>query len=403
MRLSCLNFARAISRSLSAAALRGIRRSRVAISGAAAALALAGCTQPLDLDLRGNFGNAPSTAEAAQNVSAERPDPDARGVISYPGYQVAVAQRGDTVQSVATRIGVDGSSLAQFNGVSPGDTLREGEVLALPTRIPEAGAGAVDVTALAGNAIAEAQLGQSNAAPLDTRASGIEPIRHRVARGETAFTIARLYSVSVRSLAQWNGLDANFSVREGQFLLIPVVLPDTNTSAVQTASVTPLAPGQGSPTPLPPSASQPLPDEETVPAAQPVESNAAPDLGSDTTARASDARMIFPVQGDIIREYSKGRNDGIDIAAAPGTAVRAADTGTVAAITTDTNGIPIIVVKHDENLLTVYSNVENLGVKKGDEVRRGDKLAEIRREGTSAVHFEVREGFESVDPLLYLN
>ena len=112
--------------------------------------------------------------------------------------------------------------------------------------------------------------------------------------------------------------------------------------------------------------------------------------------------MAFPVKGDIIREYSKGKNDGIDTAAAPGTAVRAAADGFVAAITTDTNDIPIIVVKHPDNLLTVYSNVGNLKVIKGTTVSRGQKLAEIRRDGSAALHFGVREGFESVDPLPYL-
>ncbi|MEM9498280.1 MAG: peptidoglycan DD-metalloendopeptidase family protein [Pseudomonadota bacterium] len=371
---------------------------------------LAGCSTPLDLDMRGNFGNAPSTADAARNASAERPTPDSRGIISYPSYQVAVARRGDTVSSLASRIGVDAATLARFNGVQPDDTLREGEVIALPGRVSEpAGgplvpAGQVDVTVLAGNAIDDAQSGSSaQSKPLNARQSGVEPVRHQVARGETAYSIARLYNVSVRSLGEWNGLGTDFAVREGQFLLIPVALPQAASQPVQTTVLTTQAPGQGSPTPTPPSASQPLPDEQTVPAAQPVETNAAPDLGSDAPTPASDARMVFPVRGDIIREYSKGRNDGIDIAAAPGTAVKAADNGTVAAITTDTNGIPIIVLKHADNLLTVYSNVENVTVKKGDRVSRGGKLAEIRSDGTAAVHFEVREGFDSVDPMPYLN
>ena len=42
-------------------------------------------------------------------------------------------------------------------------------------------------------------------------------------RGETAYTIARLYNVSAKSLAEWNGLGPDLAVREGQYLLIPVV------------------------------------------------------------------------------------------------------------------------------------------------------------------------------------
>ena len=385
-------------------------RSTKLLASTGLLMLLAACEEPLDLDLRGNFGNAPSTADAARNASADRPDPDSRGIISYPNYQVAVARRGDTLQSLADRIGADVNALARYNGMQPGDTLRDGEIIALPSRVAESAGGpiqpgGVDITTLAGSAIDAADANAARTTTLDPGQSGVEPVRHKVERGETAFTIARLYNVSVRSLADWNGLGSDFAVREGQYLLIPVALPDAaEPSSIQTTEVaTTQLPGEGSPTPTPPSASKPLPDEKTVPAAEPVASTAAPDLGADSKKAASSGRMSYPVRGDIIREYSKGRNDGIDIAAKPGTPVQAADDGVVAAITQDTNGVPIIVVKHDDNLLTVYSNVGNVGVEKGDRVKRGGKLAEIRKNGTAAVHFEIRDGFDSVDPMPYLN
>ena len=373
-------------------------------------LTLAACEQPLDMDMRGLFGNAPSTADAARNATTDRPTPDARGIISYPGYQVAVAERGDTLATLARRIGADPQELARFNGIQTGDPLRPGEVVALPDRVAEPTGGpiqppgGVDITTLADGAIRRADAQQVQTTALAPAPQvGVEPVRHRVERGETAFSIARLYDVSIRSLADWNGLGADFSVREGQYLLIPVAMPGEKTApfdATEVAVVT--APGAGSPTPTPPSASKPLPPEDTKPVATPVETSAAPDLRKTETT-GTGARMAFPVTGDIIRDYAKGRNDGIDIAAAPGTAVNAADDGVVAAITEDTNGIPIIVVKHSGNILTVYSNVGGLAVAKGDNVRRGQKLAEIRREGTAALHFEVRDGFDSVDPMTYLN
>ena len=362
--------------------------------------------QPLDFDLRGAFGNAPSTAEAAANATANRPEPDSRGIISYPGYQVAVARRGDTVASLASRIGVDPRELARYNGIQTGDLLRDGEVVALPGRVAEPSGGpitppgAVDITTLAGDAINNAsQPASVQTTTLPSAQSGVEPVRHKVERGETAYTIARLYDVSVRSLADWNGLGSDLSVREGQYLLIPVALPDSGDNRQAAAATT--QPGAGSPTPEPPSASRPLPENDTVPAAEPAKSS-APDLGSHADRRQQRRAMIFPVRGDIIRDYAKGQNDGIDIAASPGTAVKAAAAGVVAAITKDTNGVPIIVIKHPDNLLTVYSNVDNVTVTKGDSVSRGQKLAEIRREGTAALHFEVRDGFDSVDPNDYL-
>jgi murein DD-endopeptidase MepM/ murein hydrolase activator NlpD len=395
--------------------MRKISRSAPLL--ATMAFALAACDQPLDLDMRGAFGNAPSTAEAARNATAPRPQPDARGIISYPGYQVAVAERGDTVGSLARRIGADAGELARYNGVQTGDPLRNGEILALPGRVAEPLGGpiqspsGVDIGSIADGAIrrADSQTVTATALPPATPGTaaapaqvGAEPVRHKVERGETAFSIARLYNVSIRSLADWNGLGPDFSVREGQFLLIPVALPGETTEPFDESDVVAVTPpGAGTPTPTPPSASKPLPDEETTPKAAPVEKIAAPDLGK-TETKTTAARMSFPVKGDIIREYAKGRNDGIDISATPGAPVVAADAGTVAAITEDTNGIPIIVVKHAGSLLTVYSNVEGLTVKKGDSVTRGQKLAEIRRTGTPALHFEVRDGFDSVDPMGFL-
>ncbi len=394
------------------------RLSRVVLPVAATVL-LAGCQSPLDFDLRGNFGNAPSTAEAARQATVARPPADNRGVISYPGYQVAIAERGDTVQDVALRVGTDAGALARYNGLQVGDELRAGEVIALPNRVaePSPATGApdrVDITTLAGNAIDRAGPGAAPAAQSAAPPAGVEPVRHKVKRGETAYTIARLYNVSVRALADWNGLGRDFGVREGQYLLIPVAQPQAAPSApsAQATAAAPAtttttldtpAPGSGSPTPTPPSASQPLP-QDTQAASEPVKA-ATPNLGNQQSAPASNgnARMAYPVQGKIIRDYAKGRNDGIDIQAAPGTAVKAAASGTVAAITSDADQVPIVVVKHPDNLLTVYANVENIRVKKGDSVSRGQSIAQLRGGTANYVHFEVRKGFDSVDPTPYLN
>jgi murein DD-endopeptidase MepM/ murein hydrolase activator NlpD len=61
-----------------------------------------------------------------------------------------------------------------------------------------------------------------------------------------------------------------------------------------------------------------------------------------------------------------------------GTVVRAARNGTVAAISRDTNGVPIVVIRHEGNLLTIYSQVDDLTVKQGDSVSRGDPIGKIR-------------------------
>ncbi|MDU9002691.1 LysM peptidoglycan-binding domain-containing protein [Sedimentitalea todarodis] len=383
----------------------GLTSARLFGAVAAAAL-LAGCNAPLDYDLRGQLGGF-STTNAARNITANRPKPDARGVISYPNYQVAIAQRGDTVTNVAARVGLPASELAKYNGIDPSVPLREGEVIALPRRVAEP-AGTVDIATLAGNAIDAApdtsQVQTSTLPPASTpiitpapkAAAKPEPLRHKVVRGETAYTISRLYNVSVKSLGEWNGLGSDFAIREGQYLLIPVSGASApNKSAAAATTVT--RPGSGSPTPTPPSATAPLPDEKVAAKApEPPKTN----VGSPT--RTSNAAMAFPIQGKIIRTYSRGRNDGIDISGNPGTAVTAAANGSVAAITQDADQVPIVVVRHPDNLLTVYANVDKIAVKKGDSIKRGQKLAQLRSGDNSYVHFEVRNGFESVDPMPYL-
>jgi len=100
---------------------------------------------PLDVDRRNNTSTFDTTTTARQ-TTVSRPSPDSRGVISYPTYQVAVAQRGDTLQSLATRVGLPADGLASFNGLRTTDKLNAGEIVALPKnlRAPSA-AGTIQV------------------------------------------------------------------------------------------------------------------------------------------------------------------------------------------------------------------------------------------------------------------
>lgn len=399
------------------------RRARLALCASSSAVLLAACgDQPLDFDLRG-LGGGFTTADAATGPLASRPRPDDRGVISYPGYQVAVARRGDTLNDVAARVGADPAKLARYNGVAADVPLRRGEIIALQTRVaepsPATGAATtgpiqpVDISTLAGGAIDRAPEtpGVQTAAlpPAQTIApaqTGTEPVRHKVERGETAYTVARLYGVPVRALADWNGLGADFAVREGQFLLIPVAKQNPPARQTTPAATATTKPGTGTPTPTPPSAAKPLPQDDTakpIAEAKPeAPSKPVADVGK-TTKPAKATKMVVPVTGSIIRGYAKGRNEGINIKAAPGDPVKAADSGTVAAITKSAEGVPIVVVRHAGNLLTVYANVTDVNVAKGDSVGRGQQIAKLRDGSDSYVHFEVRQGFDSVDPAPFIN
>lgn len=319
------------------------------------------------------------------------------GLTTYSGYQAVTAQRGETVGSIAARMGLNADEVARFNAIGVNDPLRGGEVLVLPSTV----AAGTDVTAIASAALDRVQTTPLPPTPLTTTtlaaplAAAPQGATHRVARGETAFGIARQYNVSAKTLADWNGLGPDLAVREGQVLTIPVPGAAAPLDNAQ--------PGAGSATPLPPSSKKPLPTEKTATVAEQKAAADAPaaDLSKDVTA-ASASTFAMPVAGKIIRPYAKGKNDGIDIAASAGSPVKAAGAGTVAAVTKDTKGTPIIVIRHDGGLLTVYAGVDALTVAKGDKVKRGQSIAVVRAGDPAFLHFEVRKGVDSADPMTYL-
>jgi murein DD-endopeptidase MepM/ murein hydrolase activator NlpD len=371
----------------------------------ASALALAGCldTGNLDWDLRAGGGD---TSEAARQATAAAPTPDGNGIISYPDYQLATARRGETVASMAGRLGMSPEELARNNALRPTDPLREGEMLLLPNRVsatPQpavigggtSGSG-VDITSIATTALDEAGPTPVATSPVASKPVPGQPLTHRVARGETAFTIARAYNVSAKALADWNQLGPDMAVREGQTLIIPIA-----TAAAPDPEPVPTAPGAGSPTPEPPSASKPLPDEKTeASGTKPKATPPSPDLGAE---KSTPSKMSMPVSGKIIRGYDAKKNQGIDIAAAAGSPVKAAEAGTVTVLSADTNGKGIVIIRHAGDLLTVYVGVSGMGVKKGDKVKRGQEIGKVAPGDPAFVHFEVRNtSKQSFDPVGYL-
>lgn len=375
------------------------RRGRLLVAGAALA-ALGGCAAgPGGGYAIPGFGGIPgfSIGGAPQPTAAPaapRPAPDQRGVISFPSFQVVVAKAGETAASIGQRLGIDGTRLARHNAVDPDARLGQGAALTLPG----GPGGSVQVTdPFAGQGVRPYDIpgGTTAATPAAPApaVAGVNPRQHRVAAGETAWSIARRYGVAVGDLASWNGLPADMSIRSGQLLTIPVA------GAAPGAQAAVTAPGAGSPTPRPPSAATALPNQTTTPPAARTAA-AGPDLGATRTAASSRGHFTMPANGTIARAYKKGSNEGIDIKAEPGSSIKAASGGTVAAITHDTNGMPIVVIRHQGDLMTVYAGVDALNVSKGDTVSAGQAIGKTRPSGV--VHFEVRQGFESVDPADYL-
>lgn len=380
-----------------------------------AAMTLSACDKGFDFGTVGDMlgGNRPADDAAI----LPRPDPDPRGVITYSTYQVMVARQGDTVASMANRVNLSTAELAAHNGLPETYAPRPGEVIAIPRNVggsiqdnvwsPEIAVSALDNATISSSEIGSGPISGPADNPFNNGQSGsvVEPIRHRVRAGETAFSVARLYKVSVTSLAEWNGLNSEMALRENQELLIPVV--STASAQAQPIPETEVAintPGTNSELPPPPSAGTPLPKNQDI---NEVKNPPSPDLSQTKTPPGARGKLLKPVaSGTILRPYATSgprKNEGIDFAAPAGTEVRAAEGGEVALISESLGGLgTIVLIRHPDNLMTVYGRVSGVTLKKGDKVNRGQKVGVVAKGAKPNLHFEIRRGTASVDPAPYL-
>lgn len=98
---------------------------------------------------------------------------------------------------------------------------------------------------------------------------------------------------------------------------------------------------------------------------------------------------------------------GIDIAASTGTAILAADSGTVSAVRYDKNGYGnYVLISHGGGLFTLYGHCSATYVSVGQSVSKGQKIAAVGSTGYSTgphLHFEVRVGGSRVNPEPYIS
>ena len=115
-------------------------------------------------------------------------------------------------------------------------------------------------------------------------------------------------------------------------------------------------------------------------------------------------KMIRPVNGKIIRNFSNksGGSEGIDYEVAEGTKVKAAAKGTVALVSKSVGDTTIVLLRHDNNIYTVYSNITDVELTRDINVEAGEIIGLVAGGDPSFVHFEVRKGTQAVDPTPYL-
>lgn len=115
---------------------------------------------------------------------------------------------------------------------------------------------------------------------------------------------------------------------------------------------------------------------------------------------------IWPAKGKVIANFNEAGNKGIDIAGTEGQAINAAATGKVIYSGSDLRGYgKLVIIKHNKTFLSVYAHNSKILVKEGQQITRGQKIAEMGNTDSDkvALHFEIRQQGKSVDPAKFLN
>ena len=267
------------------------------------------------------------------------------GCASLFGTPATVSvEKGDTLYSISKTYDIPLRDLIDANGLKPPYTLKVGQVLRLPATS-----------------------------------------YHIVSRGDTLYAISRQYDVPVEDLKKINGLTYPYTLAIGQ----KVMLQGQSVSTEQ-------APKK--------SYASSSAKKTTATKYTPKKQKSRP------VSKYRKTKFVWPVQGTIVSKFGtigKGRaNDGINIKAPKGSTVKAADAGTVAYAGNELKGFGnLILIRHNDGWITAYAHNDRLLVKRGQKVRRGEKIATVGETGgvnSPQLHFEIRAGKKAVNPVSYL-
>ena len=266
---------------------------------------------------------------------------------------------------------------------------------------------------------------------------------YTVRKGDTLARIAQEFNQNYRDLVIWNNLTNPNDIRVDQVLRVvppaggaqtgsigagsgvevrPLNGAGANATAVPAPTAAIKTGPRGDKRPYSEAALADLQKTEPVGAAPTTSSNnAAPivaarpdapklgdksaDKAADTAASVEDTPVfIWPAEGKIVGNFEDGKK-GIDIAGKNGQAIVAAAAGKVMYAGSGIRGYGnLVIVKHSSNLLSAYAHNKSIAVKEGQNVRKGEKIAEMGNSDSEMVklHFEIRQQGKPVDPAKFL-
>jgi lipoprotein NlpD len=243
--------------------------------------------------------------------------------------------------------------------------------------------------------------------PGDTR-----PEFHVVAKGDTLYSIALDNGLDYRELAQWNGISDPGVIRIGQQLRLRS--PDSAAAApLRTAPGVegrPLGEGpaaaSGNVKTQPRAVRAPYSDQTYNQLASAKPDAAKPDPRA--AAGEDGIQWAWPVSGKVVNTFNGTTVKGIGIAGKLGQPVLASAQGRIIFSGTATGTLgrlgKLIVIKHNETFVSVYAYNRELLVKEGQNVARGQRIAEMGTADADQVklHFEIRRFGNPVDPIKLL-
>ncbi len=255
------------------------------------------------------------------------------------------------------------------------------------------------------------------------------PESYTVKRGDTLYSIALDNGLDYRELAAWNNITDPADIKAGLALRMrsgtqvqgvqvrPAMVPGTVES--RSLGGDPRAAAQPRAGAEPPQVAgdlktgpkaMKLPYSEqnlamllrqspatTAPESPPPQPSA--EDGQDTVA------WMWPATGRVLAGFSEATNKGVDILGKVGDPVFASASGRVVYSGIGLRGYgKLIIIKHNQTYLSAYAHNSNLLVKEGQNVARGQKIAEIGNSDSSQakLHFEIRRLGKPVDPLKFL-
>lgn len=247
-----------------------------------------------------------------------------------------------------------------------------------------------------------------------------QPGFYTVKKGDTLLRISQQFSQNWRDLVEWNRLANGNDIKVGQSLRVvppegaqvaavnldsgievrPLdgaqALPRKNLPAIGGAKTSPAGEKRlYSDQAFAEMQQQTQPPQQSEKPLQPR----VPDNDKKESLTNGGVRFIWPTDGKVIKAFEQTRK-GIDIAGLSGQPVMAASDGTVLYAQNMRGYGNLIIVDHNEGLVSAYAHNKTILVKEGQNVIKGQRIAEMGDSDSDTVklHFEIRQLGKPVDP-----